>query len=68
MYVDVCVGMDVCGCLGELGERDIFSDMIICITDIFFNTACLFIIISLSAFDVALMYFLHVLKKILSLQ
>ena len=72
MGVAMCVGMDVCGCgcmwvwmcLGELGERDIFSDMIICITDIYiFNTACLFIIISLSAFDIALMYFLHVLKK-----
>ena len=32
----VWVGVDVCGCLGELGKRDIFSDMIICITDIFF--------------------------------
>ena len=62
MYVGWVRGMCV-GVLGEVGKRDTFSAVIICIMDFFF---CL-IIIKLNGFDVALMSFLHVVFKLMSL-
>jgi len=48
-----------------------FSVVIICIVDFLFwlfkNPVCLFIIISLNAFDVALIFLLHFIKKLIRL-
>lgn len=55
----MCVGV-----LGEVGKRDMFLAVIICIIDFF---VCLIIIIQLNAFDTAPMSFLHVVFKLISL-
>ena len=62
-----CVCVCVCvgggggrGCPGKVGKKDMFSAVIICIVIFFLNPVCLFIIINLNAFDVALMCILHV--------
>ena len=48
--------------------RGTFSAVIICIMDFVFNPICLvIIIISLNAFDVVMMFFLHALSVYLSI-
>ena len=51
------VWVNVCGCPEEMGKRDVIA-VIIYLMDIF-NPQCLFIIINLDAFGVALMFFLN---------
>ena len=64
---EVGVGGYVCGCWGmgggEGGQVGHIA-VIICIMDFFFffYPVCVFIVISLNAFDVTLMFFLHVAK------
>ena len=48
--------MYACGCPGEVGKRDMFSIVIICITDLLKSMS---IIINIYAFDVVLMLFLQ---------
>ena len=61
------MGVGVCGeggVSGEVGKRNMSSAVIICIMNFLFfklkKKSSMFIIISLNAFDVALMFFLHV--------
>ena len=61
---EVGVGGYVCGCWGMGGGQVGHIAVIICIMDFFFffYPVCVFIVISLNAFDVTLMFFLHVAK------
>ena len=63
------MGGCICGCSGEEGKRKVSCcDNLHYGLPSFFNPVCPGIIISLNAFDVALMFFLHFVFKLMSLQ
>ena len=62
LWVWVCMGVGGCGCPGRWARGIFFSVLIICICIFFFShyqkSVCLLIvIISLNAFDAAMMFF-----------
>ena len=70
MYVGWVRSVGVCGCPGKVGKRDncvSCYDMMIIVLWIFLNPVLLFVIISLTACNVALMSFLHAVLKLLGL-